>query len=228
MAELDLAGIITRVCTDLMTKLRTRFSKVFVTNMLNRGTWIASINIDGTYHKLYAPTPPSGSTTLPLMDGVASVGNIDTYALANHVHPTDTSRQATLVSGTNIKTINGNSILGSGNLTIGGGEGSSQWTELAFEDVFPRSEVTGINGTFLTNGQLVYVTCEDVGYNDVPFEDSIYTPSTTAFGSGYSYDDGMPIIVGVFNGISSPDFYLPDGNTTYPKIVSFTIIYPIA
>lgn len=35
-------------------------------------------------------------------------------------------KQATLVSGTNIKTINGNSLLGSGNLEIQGGSGGSQ------------------------------------------------------------------------------------------------------
>lgn len=33
----------------------------------------------------------------------------------------DTSKQAILVSGTNIKTVNGNSLLGSGNITISGG-----------------------------------------------------------------------------------------------------------
>ena len=117
MASLDPAGIITRVCTDLMAKLRARFSKVTFTSQLNRGTTIGYIDVDGTTHMIYAPTPPASSTTLPLMDGVASIGNLGTYAVANHVHPTDTSRQATLVSGTNIKTINGTSILGSGDIT---------------------------------------------------------------------------------------------------------------
>ena len=63
---------------------------------------------------------PTASTTNPSMDGTASYGSGTVYARSNHVHPTDTSRQATLVSGTNIKTINGNSILGSGDLTVGG------------------------------------------------------------------------------------------------------------
>lgn len=65
---------------------------------------------------------PSASNTTPLMDGTADVG-IQTYiyARADHVHPTDTSRQATLVSGTNIKTINNESILGSGNISISAG-----------------------------------------------------------------------------------------------------------
>lgn len=68
---------------------------------------------------------PSASSTTPLMDGTADVG-IQTYiyARADHVHPTDTSRQATLVSGTNIKTINNESILGSGNISISGGTSS--------------------------------------------------------------------------------------------------------
>lgn len=61
---------------------------------------------------------PTASTATPLMDGTASYGSGTTYARGNHRHPTDTSRQETLVSGTNIKTINGSSILGSGDLTV--------------------------------------------------------------------------------------------------------------
>lgn len=60
---------------------------------------------------------PEPSSTTPAMDGTAAVGTATTYARADHVHPTDTSRQATLVSGTNIKTINGTSILGSGDIS---------------------------------------------------------------------------------------------------------------
>ena len=51
-------------------------------------------------------------------------GNI---AMASDLEPLKTSignKQDTLVSGTNIKTINGESILGSGNITISGGSGS--------------------------------------------------------------------------------------------------------
>lgn len=39
-------------------------------------------------------TSALGSTTLPLMDGTASVGTEQTYARGDHVHPTDTSRAA--------------------------------------------------------------------------------------------------------------------------------------
>lgn len=66
------------------------------------------------------PTPPSPTTTTPIMDGTADVGSETNYARGDHVHPSDTSKQDTLVSGTNIKTINGNSVLGSGDLAVGG------------------------------------------------------------------------------------------------------------
>lgn len=60
---------------------------------------------------------PSPASTAPAMDGTAAVGTSVKYAREDHVHPSDTSRQAALVSGTNIKTINGTSLLGSGDIT---------------------------------------------------------------------------------------------------------------
>lgn len=61
---------------------------------------------------------PSPADEAPLMDGAASVGTSSEYAREDHVHPTDTSRQAALVSGTNIKTVNSTSLLGSGNVSV--------------------------------------------------------------------------------------------------------------
>ena len=63
-----------------------------------------------------ADIPYSAST--PFMDGVGSVGSANTVARGDHRHPSDTSRQEKLVSGTNIKTINGQSVLGSGDIPI--------------------------------------------------------------------------------------------------------------
>jgi len=76
---------------------------------------------DGTGIRLWtgaeSGSGPEPSSTTPAMDGTAAVGTATTYARADHVHPTDTSRQAMLVSGINIKTINGTSLLGSGNIS---------------------------------------------------------------------------------------------------------------
>lgn len=65
-----------------------------------------------------ADIPYSSST--PFMDGVGSVGSANTVARGDHRHPSDTSRQEKLVSGENIKTINGQSVLGSGDIPISG------------------------------------------------------------------------------------------------------------
>lgn len=65
-------------------------------------------------------------------------GNI---AMASDLEPLKTSignKQDTLVSGTNIKTINGESILGSGNITISGGSGSGSGGSGYF-DVHPTN-----------------------------------------------------------------------------------------
>lgn len=95
-----------------------------VTQVLSSGTKIATVSIDGTSTDLYAPAGGSSvdpATAAPNMDGTAAVGSSAKYAREDHVHPSDTSKQATLVSGTNIKTVNGNSLLGSGDIAISGG-----------------------------------------------------------------------------------------------------------
>ena len=93
-----------------------------VTQVVSSGTKVATVTIDGTTTDIYAPSGSSVSpyTSNPAMDGTASAGSSSDYARGDHVHPTDTSRQAALVSGTNIKTVNGNSLLGSGNIAIAG------------------------------------------------------------------------------------------------------------
>lgn len=54
-----------------------------------------------------------------------SFNNETGYATTTYVNTGLSSKQATLISGTNIKTINGTSLLGSGNIDIQGGGGSS-------------------------------------------------------------------------------------------------------
>jgi hypothetical protein len=70
----------------------------------------------------------TGAVTL--VKGDVGLGNVDNTADADKPISSATQsalngKQATLVSGTNIKTINGDSLLGSGNITISGGGGIS-------------------------------------------------------------------------------------------------------
>lgn len=99
------------------------------TSSTNTLTWAADDDLmfmyDGSeYRYCYGSSTESGGSSVepatanPVMDGTAAVGSSDKYAREDHVHPTDTSRQATLVSGTNIKTVGSQSLLGSGDLTV--------------------------------------------------------------------------------------------------------------
>lgn len=90
---------------DPSTKTSGQFLKY------NGTTWVAGDVPEGS----------AASSTTPKMDGTASTGSENAFARGDHVHPTDTSRQAVLISGTNIKTINNESLLGSGNISISAG-----------------------------------------------------------------------------------------------------------
>lgn len=74
--------------------------------------------IDNTSGYATTSSVPTVASSVPNMDGTAAIGTSGQYATATHVHPHDTTKQDTLVSGTNIKTIEGTSILGSGNIDI--------------------------------------------------------------------------------------------------------------
>ena len=71
-----------------------------------------------SWHDGGAMTSPAPSSTSPAMDGTAAAGSSLDYSRADHVHPSDTSKQDALVSGTNIKTVNSYSLLGSGNIAV--------------------------------------------------------------------------------------------------------------
>jgi len=78
--------------------------------------------------KSEAPVQSVASKTgaVTLVKGDVGLGNVDNTAdtdkpISNATQSALNAKQATLVSGTNIKTINGDSLLGSGNITVGGG-----------------------------------------------------------------------------------------------------------
>lgn len=62
---------------------------------------------------------PDPATVAPKMDGTAAVGSSNRYAREDHVHPSDNTKQDTLVSGESIRTINNLSLLGEGNINVG-------------------------------------------------------------------------------------------------------------
>lgn len=115
---------------------------------------------DGSNNTLatIAGSIPSAATTAPSMDGTAAAGTSTDYARADHVHPTDTSRQEALISGTNIKTINNESLLGSGNITIQGGGGDiTTWYGTSTTAASTQTKVVTCADFVLTEGALIVV-----------------------------------------------------------------------
>ncbi len=99
----DYEGIIYRLTND---SYDTWFTIYFSTTVDSR---IISLSIEG--------------------DSVASyAGDLNNYYTKSEIDSKIGNKQDTLISGTNIKTINGNDILGEGNIEIQGGGGSNVWT----------------------------------------------------------------------------------------------------
>jgi hypothetical protein len=110
------------------------------------------------------------------------------------------SKQATLVSGTNLKTVNGNSLLGSGDLVVGGG--SSAWGDLTgvpqtIQDIEGLSEVAG-NVVGWSSGSLANVALADVATSG-SYGDLSGTPSLATVATSGDYDDlsGTPSLATV-------------------------------
>ena len=72
------------------------------------------------------------------------IGQVSTETATNNaeIQTLKTDKQDTLVSGQNIKTINGNSILGSGNIDITGG-GTSNWDDIQGKPQFAEVATSG-------------------------------------------------------------------------------------
>lgn len=127
-------------------------------------------------------------------------------------------KQPTLVSGTNIKTINGNSLLGSGNLTV---NGSSGWT-----DISNAWDYTGIdNFVAITDGHLVVLSGSVIDP----------APMLTTANTNYAPYGGMAVLgYGVDASTSGPALITGELEVDevafygLENIMAFNITYPIA
>lgn len=89
-------------------------------NLTNKPTLFS-----GNYNDLSnKPTIPTLTSQLTNDSGFITSAALSGYATESYVNTQLSSKQDTLVSGTNIKTINGQSLLGSGNISISGGGAS--------------------------------------------------------------------------------------------------------
>ena len=118
-----------------------------------------------------------------------------------------TNKQNTLISGTNIKTINGNSVLGSGNLTIGGITGSGT------DNYIPR-----FNGTTALENSIIFDDGTNIGIGTV-------SPISkfNLVGGAASFDFGGFANIPAIKLLASGDeptlrFYRPSGGSPNARI----------
>lgn len=110
-----------KVGTNLPFKSLIAGTGVTITPSTNDVTISASVDTTGTLQKANNLSDVQSATTSRVNLGL---GNVDNTSDANKPISTATAsalagKQATLVSGSNIKTVNGVSVLGSGNLSVG-------------------------------------------------------------------------------------------------------------
>jgi uncharacterized protein (TIGR02217 family) len=101
---------------DLWDVSSIKFSSEYVSP---NGSGVVGTTGSGiTYSGTSGVTIPVVATTLPIVDGTATIGATGKYADAGHIHPTDTSRQAALgyTPVANTITVNGHAL--SANVTV--------------------------------------------------------------------------------------------------------------
>ena len=128
------------IISDIDT-IRTNASnyKGTITGVSANGTSVAT---SGVANIPAASTSKYGVTKLTSATNSASTVLAATASAVKAAYDLANSKQAALVSGTNIKTINGNSILGSGDITIGGNSSSSAYSEVSHGTADTTFELT--------------------------------------------------------------------------------------
>lgn len=129
--------------TNLQTTLNGKASTAVVTTTVDGLMAFADkVKLNGI-----ATGATANSTDATLLNRANHTGS-QAISTVTNLQTTLDGKQATLVSGTNIKTINGVSVLGSGDIVISGGGGGttdhSALTNRSLADAHPISAITGL------------------------------------------------------------------------------------
>lgn len=127
-------SILSTISAYIATKLDLKQDKNSPIDNANKLTTARNIALSGG---VTGNVEFDGSSNVTIVSSVADNSHNHTIANVTNLQTTLDSKQNTLVSGINVKTINGSSILGSGNLAIDAGGGVPQ-----------NSQVFTASGTF--------------------------------------------------------------------------------
>ena len=134
--------------SDLPT-IPTKTSELLNDNNFVESNDLASVAFSGSYLDLIDdPVIPQNTSDLYNDSGFITntVNDLTNYTTTTNLNSLLNNKQDTLVSGTNIKTINNTSLLGSGNINISGGGGTPTDVQ--------------INGTSITSNNVANILTE--------------------------------------------------------------------
>ena len=202
-------------------------TKGYLTNV----DWIAITGKPTLFSGAYADL--TGKPTIPTVPTLVSAFTND----ANYVNTTQlATKQDTLVSGTSIKTINGQSVLGSGNITISGGGSALTVSEINAANSITNSvsnvtairfdKDTGFNVTDLGSGEIkvslgsAFKTIKVAGQSDIIAvgEDTLNIDAGTGITLTTSPSAPKTLTINGFSGnysdlVSAPTFKTINGNS---------------
>lgn len=223
----DLASAIQTSLGKADTALQTETYKGTITGISANGTSIATsgvANIPAASTSAYGVTMLSSDTNSTSTTLAATASAVkEAYDLAN-------SKQATLVSGTNIKTINGTSILGSGDITISGSEENSTQPDWNETDTTSPAYIANKPNITVENGDLKIRSIYSIDFESNGYSINIPNPKFRNYidigdasgiisGSNITFYDSNEDSIGrlSFNG-NGTKFLSDDG--TYKEISS--------
>ena len=140
-----------------------------ITDLVHNDVDAIHISISGEIFNLVEKNPPIGNDMVLIEDSESGSEKrkalFNNFPISSAVSTALSGKQATLVSGTNIKTVNSNSLLGAGDIVISGSTNIKE-TEIDFGD-----------GNYITEGEFTVTDAEISTANQIIAQVAIKSPS---------------------------------------------------
>ena len=170
----------------------------------------------------------TGTVVLPSTTSIGTITNTElSYVdgVTSNIQTQFTGKQATLISGTNIKTVNSNSLLGSGDIVVG----ETAWTAndsraktalnaTGDAPIYACRAWVNFNGTgtvaIRASGNVSSITDNGVGNYTVNFTNAMVNANYSVVGSGHSMTfNRQSNVFAAYNGYLTTSVVVWTGNT---------------
>ena len=148
------------------------------------------------------PSVPSASSATPAMDGTASPGSSGSWARGDHVHPSDTSRQATITASGILKGAGSGSVSAA---TLGTDYGALAFTVTLTAAGWSSNAQTVSNANFIASGYAYIVSPASSSFADYASA-QIYADDVSAAGQMTFHCTTVPssdLTVNILRGVSA-------------------------